>query len=652
MIKNALRVYAIASVQFLACICSDVFRRSSVDLMFAYVCLRCLLGKKAQKSRFTDCVLGKNAQSPRNLAFSVCRTTFPRFSDTSGGRATSTMDPSAARIWDPLRRSWPHTKPPCSAYTMYTLRMRELFLSRTQCTFQKSVFWLQYMYYIKFVETDFCLMISFGYIHHLTVHRTESQKLCWNIINMQLQLEHFNQTVPAVFQHIPRNLIGYSDLFKGGTTSYCSSLHVGRLRFHFLSRNFRRLEDSLPHEAMASCVNRYTRSFCHQRAQLPRAVWLRAIFSITFLAFVAKLFHLGLEGLSCCNETVELKLLFLQCFILKLKLLQWQCLQLQCACLCLRSFLQALTFIFLLPFPFPQSFPLRLNLVHLQCECVSLGFFLHALRFIFLLPFSQVFALRLKLLHLQCECLSLRFFLLQALTFLCQLLHLNVKFILLRVQACLGGCCLIPPTKKHTLKKSQGLPSSFQRRIQILFIWGSKTQNAKWVEFKPLLRSPFRPCVPVGSSKCSREPPGLGGPPEPRIQTLGMAASSWAKGRPDANPRCFPSSRPARHDRWAPRAARRIRWPPKERCEPPRPAPGWRGPGPSVALSRRWIRPKRRAGPARAPGRNRGASGIWSHWPTRTKKFLGTLQFSLPAPPAPRSQDPRVCPGGLSVLAL
>ena len=179
------------------CICSDVFRRSSVDLMFAYVCLRCLLGKKAQKSRFTDCVLGKNAQSPRNLAFSVCRTTFPRFSDTSGGRATSTMDPSAARIWDPLRRSWPHTKPPCSAYTMYTLRMRELFLSRTQCTFQKSVFWLQYMYYIKFVETDFCLMIFFGYIHHLTVHRTESQKLCWNIINMQLHLKQFNQTVSS-----------------------------------------------------------------------------------------------------------------------------------------------------------------------------------------------------------------------------------------------------------------------------------------------------------------------------------------------------------------------------------------------------------------------------------------------------------------------
>ena len=407
MIKNALRVCAIASVQFPARICSDVFRRSSVDLtlMFAYVCLRCLFGQKAQKSRFTDCVLGKNAQSPRNLAFSVCRTTFPRFSDTSGGWATSTMDPSAARIWDPLRRSWPHTKPPCSAYTTYTLRMRELFLSRTQCTFQKSVFWLQYMYYIK---TQFCwnrfLFDDIFWLHHLTVHRTESRKLCWNIINMQLQLEQFNQTVPAVFQHIPRNLIGYSDPFKGGTTSYCSSLHVGRLQFHFLSRSFPRLEDSLPHEAMASCVNRYTRSFCHERAQLPRAVWLRDIFGITFLIYIAKFVHLGLEGVSCRNETLELELFLFQFFTLKLQILQ-----LKCDCL---SLLQPFTFTFLVSFSQVLAFKMELfNLQFASLWCLFLQALTRWCLFL-LLPFPFP-------LNLLPMLLSLWFLFLQAFRFLC-----------------------------------------------------------------------------------------------------------------------------------------------------------------------------------------------------------------------------------------
>ena len=373
------------------------------------------------------------APNPRNLALSVCRMNFPRFSDTSGKSATSMMDPSAARILDPLRRSWPLTKPPSAAYTL-TIRGCSLMIM---------------------LESNAVLIHLWLQLHTLM----EPRQLCWNIVNMQLHLKQFNQTVSS--SSVPAHsekLIGYSDPFKGGTISYCGSLHVGRFHFHFLLRNFRRLEDSVRHKATASCVNRNAWSFCHWRAHLPRAVWLRDIFSITFLAFVAKLFHLGLEGLSCCNETIELELFLLQFFVLKLKLLQ-----LQPDCLSLGFFLQALRFMFLLPFPFPQSFPLRLNLLHLQCMFLSPWFFfLHALRFNFLLPFSQGFALKLKLLHLQCECLSLRFFLLQALTFLCQLLDLNVKLIMFCLQTCLGGsCCLMPATKKLTLKKSQGLLSSF-----------------------------------------------------------------------------------------------------------------------------------------------------------------------------------------------
>ena len=88
---------------------------SSVD-----VCFRCLFmaSKNFCKTRYSliaDCVLEQN---PRNLAFSVCRTTFPRFSNTSGRSATSMMDPSAARILDPLRRSSPLTKPPTAACTL------------------------------------------------------------------------------------------------------------------------------------------------------------------------------------------------------------------------------------------------------------------------------------------------------------------------------------------------------------------------------------------------------------------------------------------------------------------------------------------------------------------------------------------------------
>ena len=87
----------IGELSKLIIICSD-----HLLLMFA---LGAFLAQNKQNSLFTDCVWEKNARSPRNLALSVCRTTFPRFSETSGGWATSTMDPSAARILDPLRRS-------------------------------------------------------------------------------------------------------------------------------------------------------------------------------------------------------------------------------------------------------------------------------------------------------------------------------------------------------------------------------------------------------------------------------------------------------------------------------------------------------------------------------------------------------------------
>ena len=169
------------------------------------------------------------------------------------------------------------------------------------------------------------------------------------------------------------------------------------------------------------------------------------------------------------------------------------------------------------------------------------------------------------------------------------------------------------------------------------------------IELKPLppntqRRSPFRPPVPVESSKCSHEGPGIGASAKPRIQGMATRASTAATGRPDDNPIFLPSSRPARVHGW----------PPQEHCELLRPAPRWRRPGPSVAFSRRWIRSKREEGPAQAPGRNpnREASGIWRHWPKRTTNVLRTLRFSLPGPPAPRSQDPRVCPGGLSKLVL
>ena len=88
------------SVQFPAHICSD-----HLLLMFA---LGAFLAKKCNfhNIHFSLIVFWKKiAQTPRNLALSVCRATFPRFSDTSGGWATSTMDPSAARTLDPLRRS-------------------------------------------------------------------------------------------------------------------------------------------------------------------------------------------------------------------------------------------------------------------------------------------------------------------------------------------------------------------------------------------------------------------------------------------------------------------------------------------------------------------------------------------------------------------
>ena len=56
-----------------------------------------------------------------NLVFSIRWTSFPCFSGASRGWATSTMDPSAARIWDPLQRSWPLMKPPSAALTIASL---------------------------------------------------------------------------------------------------------------------------------------------------------------------------------------------------------------------------------------------------------------------------------------------------------------------------------------------------------------------------------------------------------------------------------------------------------------------------------------------------------------------------------------------------
>ena len=147
---------------------SYLFRHVQTIFCWLDVCFRCLFSKKhtnkKQKSRFTDCVSVKNGQSPRNLAFSVCRTTFPRFSDSSGSWATSTMDPSAARILDPSRRSRPRTKPPSSAYT---LRMKGLFLFEPNALFKYLFSGCSACTTSKrnFVETDFVenAMIFFWY---------------------------------------------------------------------------------------------------------------------------------------------------------------------------------------------------------------------------------------------------------------------------------------------------------------------------------------------------------------------------------------------------------------------------------------------------------------------------------------------------------
>ena len=162
--------------------------------MFA---LGAFLEKNILKKHFSLIVFGKKiAQSPRNLALSVCRTTFPRFSDTSGGWATSMVDPSAARILDPLRRSWPLTKPPSAAYK---LRMKG---------------WFCWNCNALLLFSNCRLDVGF---------KTE---ICWNMLccsfswSTSIQLLQFQ--VPAVFQDVLGNLIGYSDLFKGGTNS---SLH-------------------------------------------------------------------------------------------------------------------------------------------------------------------------------------------------------------------------------------------------------------------------------------------------------------------------------------------------------------------------------------------------------------------------------------------
>ena len=61
---------------------------------------------------------------------------------------------------------------------------------------------------------------------------------------------------------------------------------------------------------------------------------------------------------------------------------------------------------------------------------------------------------------------------------MCQLLHLHVKFIMFRLQTCLGGCFLILVYRQKESKRHKS-NSAFQRTIKIVIIcvlfWGSKT---------------------------------------------------------------------------------------------------------------------------------------------------------------------------------
>ena len=367
---------------------------------------------------------------------------------------------------------------------------------------------------------------------------------------------------------------------------------------------------------MASCVNRYTRSFCHEGAQLPRAVWLRDIFGITFLAFIAELFHLGPEGMSCRNETFELELFLLQSFAIAMQL------QLQCNCL---SLLQPFTFTFLLPFS--QVLALKLKLLHLNCDCLSQALPLWWLFLLLPFPFPQVFAL-LPLIW---------FFFLQALTFKCQLLHLHVKFIMFHLQICLGGCCLMPTTKNKLSKKHKSYtPTEGQNLFHLgsshLFglVFHSSHQNAhtsvQGSENRQILGSKapprsVRPPVPEPRRDLTKIPPFFS-PLHGQLQVTD-----------DLPKRTATCCQMLHGDVVQIHLSHFL-------------VAGFVQKAEQVQHALRGGTVRLQGSEDFAPKRPR------THWPKWATILRGTLRPWLPAPSAPHTQDPRVCLGGPSVLVL
>ena len=615
---------------------------------FVDVCFRMLgvfLAKNKQNSLLTGWVFAKLCSESQKLGFFRLQNHFPtllrnlwRMGHLHNGSICCQDFGSFAKIL---------TTHETAKFCLYTLRMTGLPFFWIQCTFdicQSSIFWFRYTYYIK---TQFCwnrfllesnaLMIFFGYMLQCTtlnpgnfVETSWIWSCGWS--------SSIKLLVPAVFQHIPRNLIGilWSIQRWNNQLLECSPC--------------RRVPVSLPKQKASDALK--TASLMKQRPAVSTDIPEASVICVHTSHKLsgcetssASHFSHSLQNCSTLDLrdwAVATRLLNLNSFFFNFSFSSWSCCNCNVTACLLHSFFKRSD-------SCSSCLFLFLNLSHsdwISCICNACSCLLDSSSFTRSDSISS--CLFLKVSHSSWSCC------------------------ICNVSACLWDSSCFKPShscvscwtwmwssscfvfklasevivvwcqqkKKLTLKKSQGLLSSFQRWIQIFIIWGSKSKMP--IELKPLLantcRSPSGPSVPVGSSKSSHERPWPGTSADPWIQgsATTTAASTPATGRPETNPIfLLPSSRPARHDRWPP-----------EGCgEPPSNAPGWRPPDPSVVFSRCWIRPKSRAGPARAPGRNRDASGISTLCPK-------DLRFSAPTPPAPRSQDPRVCPGGPSVLEL
>ena len=115
-----------------------------------------------------------------------------------------------------------------------------------------------------------CLRPSMGHVEHTVICR-----------DFQLGFLHSLDEFPTLF----RRLQGMGHLHDGSICRQDLGSFAKILTTHETAK--RSLDDSLPHETTASCANRYARSCCHERAQLPRAVWLRDIFGFTTVSHLS-----------------------------------------------------------------------------------------------------------------------------------------------------------------------------------------------------------------------------------------------------------------------------------------------------------------------------------------------------------------------------